>query len=169
MSRDSLRKFYQSAILKAREPAPAGIGLDMNIPVVVMEWMPLWHYWNNKWDEYFPKETYGSVILDTHIYDFKDTVEAEEKEWDNHHWDKVNKISKQVPTMIGEYTLSLSVDIPIDELQGWAQYIQDRTHSNGTIGSAHWMWNNKAWKFWSMRSMSNLVTEGGIDWSKVFA
>ena len=102
--------------MKAREPAPAGIGLDMNIPIVVMEWMPLWHYWNNEWDKYFPKETYGSVILDTHIYDFKDTVEAEEKEWDKHHWDTVNKISKQVPTMIGEYTLSLTQDIPIDDL-----------------------------------------------------
>ena len=51
----------------------------MSIPIVVMEWMPLWHYWDNKWDHYFPKETYGSVILDTHIYEFKDTVEEEEK------------------------------------------------------------------------------------------
>ena len=74
-----------------------------------------------------------------------------------------------MPTIIGEYTLSLSADIPTDQLQPWAQYIQDKIHSTGTIGGAHWMWNNKERKFWSMRSMSNLETEGGIDWSQVFA
>ena len=71
--------------------------------------------------------------------------------------------------MLGEYTLSLSKDIPTEDLQPWAQYIQDHVHSKGAIGSAHWLWNCDAREFWSMRRMSNLVTEGGIDWAQVFS
>ena len=129
----------------------------------------LWFFWENKWDKIFPEETYGKVILDAHIYDFKDSVEEEEKSWDTIQWPLLKHIASQVPTILGEYTLSLSQDIPTDSLQPWAQYIQDRVHSNGAIGSAHWLWNNKAHKFWSMRSMSNLETTGGIDWSQVFS
>ena len=51
----------------------------MNIPVVVMEWMDeIQSYWNNRWQEFFPESTYGKVIVDTHIYDFKNTVQEEE-------------------------------------------------------------------------------------------
>ena len=71
--------------------------------------------------------------------------------------------------MLGEYTLSLSHDIPTEDLQPWAQYIQDHVHAKGAIGSAHWLWNCDQRKFWSMRRTSNLVTEGGIDWASVFS
>ena len=74
----------------------------------------------------------------------------------------------EVPTIIGEYTLSLSADIPTDQLQSWAQYIHDSLSENQTDGGCHWMWNNKERFFWSMRSMSNLVTKGGINWSDIF-
>lgn len=56
------------------------------------------------------------MILDTHIYDFKDTVAEEEAEWDAVQWPSVEPIAAEVPTMIGEYTLSLNKDIPTDEL-----------------------------------------------------
>jgi len=131
----------------------------MSIPIVVMEWMPLWHYWDNKWDHYFPKETYGSVILDTHIYEFKDTVEEAEKAFVyNEYWNLVGRLSNQVPTMLGEYTLRLNKTIPTDELQGWAQFIQDELHSKGTIGSMVWNWTCRQHKSWSMRGLSNLET-----------
>ena len=88
-----------------------------------MEWMNEWNYWNNKWDSFFPFSTYGKVILDTHIYDFKKTVKEEEQSWDASRWPKVKEIASQVPVFIGEYTLALGRDIPTDKLQPWAQYV----------------------------------------------
>ena len=62
----------------------------MNIPVVVMEWMDEFQsYWNNRWQEFFPESTYGKVILDTHVYDFKNTVQEEEQDWDSSQWPQV--------------------------------------------------------------------------------
>ena len=145
------------------------VGLDKSVPIVVMEWPLLWFFWEGRWDKIFPEETYGKVILDVHIYDFKGTVEEEERSWDWTQWPLLKHIASQAPTMLGEYTLSLSQDIPTEKLQPWAQYVQDRVHANGAIGSAHWLWNDKARKFWSMRSMSTSETEGGIDWSQVFS
>ena len=58
-----------------------------------MDWMYEWNYWNNNWDSFFPESTYGKVIFDTHIYDFKNTVEEEEKSWDAGQWPMVEKIS----------------------------------------------------------------------------
>ena len=46
-----------------------------------------------------------------------------------------------VPIMIGEYTLALNWDLPADEAQGWAQYVQDKLHENGSAGSAIWQWS----------------------------
>ena len=74
-SRDSLKNYYQQAIKSARED----VGLDMGVPIVVMEWMgEFLNYWNDKWNDFFPETSYGKVILDTHIYDFKNTVQEEE-------------------------------------------------------------------------------------------
>ena len=89
LDRESLQKFYQQAILKVREPAPAGVELDMKIPIVIMEWMPMWKHWEGNWQKYFPEETYGAVFLDTHIYDFKNTVADEEAAWDQDQWPSV--------------------------------------------------------------------------------
>ena len=79
-----------------------------------MEWMPKWSYWQNNWKSFFPKATYGQVWLDTHIYDFKNTVAEEEEAWDNEQWPSVRIAAAEVFTLIGEYTLSLSADIPTD-------------------------------------------------------
>ena len=76
--------------------------------------MNLWFNWEGKWNEFFPEDLYGKVILDTHIYDFKNTVEEEESSWDAGQWPAVKKAAEEVPTFIGEYTLSLSQDIPTD-------------------------------------------------------
>jgi hypothetical protein len=38
-------------------------------------------YWINSWYDFFPESTYGKVIIDTHIYDFKNTVKEEEQAW----------------------------------------------------------------------------------------
>ena len=47
----------------------------MGVPIVVMEWMgEFLNYWSDKWNDFFPETSYGKVILDTHIYDFKNTV-----------------------------------------------------------------------------------------------
>lgn len=107
--------------------------------------------------------------MDTHVYDFKNSVAEEEADWASNQWPTVERIAKEVPLMIGEYTLSLSRDIPTDQLQGWANWVESHLHSAGTIGGAHWTWKNKPRKFWSMRSMSTLETPGGINWSETFA
>lgn len=74
--------------------ARENVGLDMNVPIIVFEWMLRWHHWNNKWYDYFPEDKYGKVILDTHIYDFKKTVDEEEKSWNFWQWPNLKKISK---------------------------------------------------------------------------
>ena len=75
ISRDSLKDYYQDAIKVAREQ----VGLDKKVPIVIMDWMHIIQsYWNNRWQEFFPESTYGKVIVDTHIYDFKNTVQEEE-------------------------------------------------------------------------------------------
>ena len=76
----------------------------------------MWSHWEGNWQKFFPEETYGAVFLDTHIYDFKNTVADEEAAWDQEQWPSVQKAASEVPTIIGEYTLSLSADIPTDQL-----------------------------------------------------
>ena len=53
----------------------------MDVPMVVMEWAIMWFNWEGQWDKVFPEETYGKIILDTHIYQFKGTVEKQEQAW----------------------------------------------------------------------------------------
>jgi len=67
--------------------------------------------------------------------------------------------------MVSEYTLALGKDLPTNEAQGWAQYMQDRNHENGTMGSAIWQWRAPERRFWSMHYLG---TEGGIDWAKIY-
>ena len=76
IDRGHLLDFYQKAIKAARD-----VGLPMRKPMVVMEWAPQWEAnWAGKWKSAFPEE-YGEVYLDTHVYDFKDTVAEEEASW----------------------------------------------------------------------------------------
>jgi hypothetical protein len=141
----------------------------MEKPLVIMEWMPLWTTsWHGKWEKYFPEAEYGTTQVDTHIYDFKDTVAEEEAAW-GIHWKKAAKIAKEVPLMLGEYTLAMNKDLPTSEAQGWATYVQENARQSNMLGTAEWTWTADEHKFWSMRSMSNLVLEDGIDWPKAFA
>ena len=56
-----LRRYYQQAILAARE------SLDPTVPVVLFEWT----YEMHRWEEgAFPESTYGRVVWDTHLYHF---------------------------------------------------------------------------------------------------
>ena len=56
-----LRRYYQQAILAARE------SLDPSVPVVLFEWT----YEMHRWEEgAFPESTYGRVVWDTHLYHF---------------------------------------------------------------------------------------------------
>ena len=166
LSRDSLEGWYQHAIQVARRD----VLLPHHVPIVVMDWMgPIQSHWLNRWHDAFPEATYGKVLLETHIYDFKNTVAEEQQSWDAGQWPSVKAIAAKVPLFIGEYTLSLNRDIPTHELHGWASWITGRLHDNGTLGGAHWLWNNKARKYWSMRSMSTLETNGGVDWARVFS
>ena len=84
----------------------------MEVPIIIMEWMPMWHHWNNKWYDFFPENQYGITNVDTHIYDFKDTIEEAEKAWDKTKWPSVKNIASQVHLMVGEYTLALNKDLP---------------------------------------------------------
>ena len=50
--------------------------------MMVMEWGPHWNdLWKVKWGSYFPENMYGKLQLDTHIYNFKNTVEQAEASW----------------------------------------------------------------------------------------
>ena len=76
LSRDHLKEWYQEAIKVARND----VQLDKNVPIFVMDWMgQLQNYWINSWYDFFPESTYGKVIIDTHIYDFKNTVKEEQQ------------------------------------------------------------------------------------------
>ena len=166
LDRGHLLSFYQEAILAARNEG----GLSMDVPMMIMEWGPHWNdFWKGRWSTYFPESKYGKVQLDTHIYDFQNTVQESEASWAANQFPLVKEIAAEVPLLIGEYTLSLNWDIPTQDLQGWASWINTNFHESGVIGGAHWMWNNKPRKFWSMRSMSTLETPGGIDWKQVFS
>lgn len=77
ISRDSLVRFYQDAIKASRDA-----GLRKHTPMVIMEWMPNWKYFDGKWAQFFPESTYGATNFDTHIYDFKNTVAEEEAAWE---------------------------------------------------------------------------------------
>ena len=145
------------------------VGVPHHVPMVVMDWghQIEWH-WLDRWQDAFPESEYGKVILDTHVYDFKDTVEEARASWDAGQWPSVKAIAARVPLIIGEYTLALGRDIPAHERQPWARWIQERLRSTGTLGGALWLWNNQAHGFWSMRYMSNL-DKGGINWARVFS
>ena len=112
----------------------------MTTPMVIMDWTFEWYFYAGRWTSLFPESVYGATNFDTHIYQFRDSVRAEERVWDIDQWPAVKVIANEVPTMVGEYTLSLNVDLPADESQGWAEYIQTRLHENGCLGSAHWQW-----------------------------
>lgn len=102
-------------------------GLDPQTPFVIMDWSYEWVHFENKWYELFPIETYGQTVFETHFYDFKDTVEQEEKAWNRFIWPSLLPITNsEVPVFVGEYTLALGKDLPADEAQGWAQYMQDK-------------------------------------------
>jgi len=74
IDRETLLKFYQDAIKAAR-----ATGLPSEKPMIVMEWKSHWKsFWGGNWDKYFPENEYGKVILDTHMYDFKKSVEEAE-------------------------------------------------------------------------------------------
>jgi aryl-phospho-beta-D-glucosidase BglC (GH1 family) len=159
LSRDSLIAYYQDVMRSVRDT-----GLD--VPFVIMDWNFQWWHYQNKWFNLFPPSEYGQVLFDTHIYDFKDTVWEEEADWDQTQWPPVKTIANEgVPIMIGEYTLSLSQDLPYSEAQGWAQYVQDRLHQNGAMGSAMWQWKSSERQFWSMKWLG---TEGGVNWAEVY-
>jgi len=70
--------------------------------------------------------------------------------------------------MIGEWTMSASQPIATWDLQPWAQFIQDFMKSTGTLGSAHWLWQDVERDWWSMRKLSYLGTSGGVHWEQVF-
>ena len=116
INRKHLKDFYQKAIINIRE----WIKLPYDVPIVVMEWDIMWFEWEGQWDKVFHEDMYGKVYLDAHIYQFKDTVQKAERAWDIFQWPLFKHIAKQVPTMLGEYTLSLSKDIPTEDLQQWA-------------------------------------------------
>ena len=166
IDRWSLLDYYHKAIKSARE-----VGLPMEKPLVINEWLPHWPtFWMLRWNHFFPEHEYGNVQLDAHLYLFMDSIFKEEVMWSIVHWPLVWLASLEAPIMIAEYTLSTSTGVVSNsELQGWAEWIQSKLHRNGTIGSAHWLWNNKWLKMWSMRTMSTLVTKDAIDWKKAFS
>jgi len=135
--------------------------------MILMEWMPLWHHYQGRWSQLFPENEYGVMNLDTHIYDFKNTVQEEEQSWDQGQWPALKPITNEVPVMVGEFTLALNHDLPDNDAQGWAEYVQQRLHENNALGSAHWLWQCDERKWWSMRALSNQYG-GAIDWPKVF-
>ena len=54
----------------------------MDVPMMVMEWPNHWNnFWKGKWGTFFPENQYGKVQLDTHIYDFKNTVDQAKASW----------------------------------------------------------------------------------------
>ena len=80
----------------------------------------------------------------------------------------MQKIASEVPLMIGEWTMASNNPIASWDLQPFAEFIQEFMESTGTLGSAHWLWNCEERDWWSMRKLSNLQTEGGVDWAEVF-
>lgn len=138
--------------------------------MIIMDWNWAWapHY-ETRWSSLFPESTYGAMNFDTHIYRFKDTVQEEEQAWDLHEWFYVPMIAKEVPIMIAEYTLALNQDLPADQSQGWAEYIQERLHQNNALGGAIWAYKLPERHWWSMIDISDVMREGGINWPQAFA
>jgi hypothetical protein len=142
----------------------------MNKPLVIMEWMPMWTKLvgntKGRWEKHFPAAEFGTTQLDTHIYDFYDTIEETKAGWES-KWKKATKISAEVPLMLGEYTLALNKKYPMSEAQGWATYLLEESRKSNMIGTALWTWAAPQ-KYWSMKGMSNLENDDGIDWPKAF-
>ena len=79
-----------------------------------MEWMFEWHHWKGRWYDVFPEETYGVTVMDTHIYKFYPTVEEAKAEWERKVWPKLEKVRREIPLFVGEYTLALNRKVPED-------------------------------------------------------
>jgi hypothetical protein len=54
----------------------------MTTPMVIMDWTFEWYFYAGRWTSLFPESVYGATNFDTHIYQFMDTVAAEERVWD---------------------------------------------------------------------------------------
>jgi len=93
----------------------------------------------------------------------------QEQKWDSNERNIVTQIAAEAPLMIGEWTMAANLPIATADLQPFAQFVQDFMVSTGTLGSSMWLWNSSEREWWSMRNLSNIVTEGGVDWAQVFS
>lgn len=100
-----LKKFFEDACKLIRDE-----GIAMEKPCVVFSWtydMDKWIDWNNPM---FPKETYGRVIFDTHLYHFPDGTWTLDQAKASYKDDLISTrrffLDAQIDLIVGEYTLA---------------------------------------------------------------
>ncbi|CAE7239974.1 exgA [Symbiodinium pilosum] len=158
-----LRRYYQQAILAARE------SLDPSVPVVLFEWT----YEMHRWEEgAFPESTYGRVVWDTHLYHFPEPGQkwtskenGLEKAKEAYAWDlqQLRHFSRAQGEIVfvGEFSLA-GPSLNRAETREFAQWLVDQ-FDFACAGSLLWSFDNSiiAW------SMQRQVQEWGVDWRSI--